>query len=99
MRRLFTDAARIIENEVGILVILHWTITLGQQRSGNFLRIMSVHLTAEGLNIKSLAFEEWLPSRRVVKQDFVGRSKQLKLTLTPVAPGGQDLNEFVLHKS
>src|SRR5208282_4530554 len=56
LRSLFPNAARVIEDDVSILMGIHRAVTPRHQHARNFLRIVYVHLAAESFNIKGFAF-------------------------------------------
>ena len=52
--RLIANAARIKEDELRVSGLLHARVTLRKQSSGDFLRVVGIHLAAEGLYVESL---------------------------------------------
>ncbi len=48
------NAAGVVEHQLGLLHLLHLRITLCEQSADDFFRVVSVHLTAERLNIEGL---------------------------------------------
>jgi predicted AAA+ superfamily ATPase len=48
------NGAGVIENQVSFLDRFHLAVTLMHQRANDLLRVMDIHLTAEGLDIKRL---------------------------------------------
>ena len=55
LRGLFPNAAGVIENDIGFLVSINRAITPRHQHARYFLRIVDVHLAAEGFQVKGLA--------------------------------------------
>src|SRR5262252_620717 len=53
--RLVTNGAGVVEDEVSLFYRIHLAISLAHERTDDFLRVMHVHLAAEGLDVKGLS--------------------------------------------
>ena len=52
VRRLFANAAGVVEDQAGVFGRIHLAVAAAQQHAGDFFGVVIVHLAAEGLDVK-----------------------------------------------